>query len=794
MGKKKKRPAKSTSQRSTLWLRLVQGLRQERVKFEFRSFHHFDYLVGIIVFWVSLFVYLRTLTPNIDLHDSGDMITSAYSLGISHPPGYPLYCLLGKLWLILLPLANIAYRMNLASALSASLAVMMVYFIILKLSVSWQTEKSEWLQSVTHLPSIAGAFMFCFATTFWQQAVIAEKYTLNALFASLIIFILIKWEEIVNNESFKPSSSPPVLLLIFSFILGLSFTHHLQTIFLVPASAFLILWLYYKTYHRLVPSAIIVRMAICFFIPLILYIYLPIRASFEPVVNWGCPNTLERFINHITVKEYSYYFSASFDKLMHRFLIEHPRFFLLQFTPYSIWLCLPGIILLWRMRRNILIFLGLVIGGDVIHSIRYGIHNIEDYYIPGYLITSVWIGCGIGWLTVLGLKRLKLQPWLVYLTPAFGLIFPIISFASNYYYGNHRDHYYSYDYGSNILQPLKENSILYIKGDTFAFPLWYLHYVENIRQDVIMIDQYSLHYDWYAQQVKHQNPQLKFEFKPQTQVKGLTPEAERIIKARFDYIAQHNPQPIYLPYDENIAKDYCLVPEGISHRLLSQQAARQERISVMDNDLRFVYRYILDKKIYKEERVESNISNYATAYNNRGKFYQDEGMYEEAINEFKKALLADPARLISYYNLGMVYKDQGNFGAAIKEFNQMIKIDPKDAKGYYGLALSYHTQNQIEAAIKAYKQAGDRDPDRDFIWLNLGNAYISKRDYAKAIDAFSRACQVNPQGLAGYYNLGVAYTQAGNRDQAIAAYKRALSLDPNYEPAKNSLAALGERI
>ncbi|MEK9150291.1 MAG: DUF2723 domain-containing protein [Candidatus Desantisbacteria bacterium] len=92
-------------------------------------FGRVDYACGLLVLFVSFGVYLYTLTPTVGFHDSGELITVAYTLGIAHPPGYPLYTLLGKVFCTLIPIGNIAYRMNMESALFASLAVMLVYFI-----------------------------------------------------------------------------------------------------------------------------------------------------------------------------------------------------------------------------------------------------------------------------------------------------------------------------------------------------------------------------------------------------------------------------------------------------------------------------------------------------------------------------------------------------------------------------------------------------------------------------------------------------------------------------------------
>lgn len=200
----KEKKLKIKSKKWKIHFKILQFLVPKDIQITPKIFTCLDYAGGIVVFFICWLVYLHTLTPTVGLHDSGDMISGAYVLGIPHPPGYPLYCLLGKLWITILPIGNIAYRMNLVSALCASLSCMMVYFIILKVgSRKWEV-RSEGNKLIPHLsfliPAIVAALILAFATTFWEQAVIAEKYTLNALFTTLLIFILLKWAEVISTE------------------------------------------------------------------------------------------------------------------------------------------------------------------------------------------------------------------------------------------------------------------------------------------------------------------------------------------------------------------------------------------------------------------------------------------------------------------------------------------------------------------------------------------------------------------------------------------------------------------
>ena len=78
---------------------------------------------------LAFLVYLRTLAPSIPSEDGAELIAAAYSLGIAHPPGYPLWCLLGRAFVALVPFGEVAWRLNLMSAVFAGLTVSSVYAI-----------------------------------------------------------------------------------------------------------------------------------------------------------------------------------------------------------------------------------------------------------------------------------------------------------------------------------------------------------------------------------------------------------------------------------------------------------------------------------------------------------------------------------------------------------------------------------------------------------------------------------------------------------------------------------------
>ena len=110
---------------------------------------------------ISFAVYLWTLAPTVTGEDSGELIAAAYTLGIPHPPGYPLWCLLAKAFIQCVPYGEIAWRVNVMSAVFASLTVYVAGLIVLHLTRN-------------RLAAFGGPMALAFSLEFWEQSVIAE--------------------------------------------------------------------------------------------------------------------------------------------------------------------------------------------------------------------------------------------------------------------------------------------------------------------------------------------------------------------------------------------------------------------------------------------------------------------------------------------------------------------------------------------------------------------------------------------------------------------------------------------
>ncbi|MCK5851555.1 DUF2723 domain-containing protein, partial [bacterium] len=115
-------------------------------------FHPVNWMTGFIAFAISLATYIYTLQPTVGLEDSGELITGAYKLGVPHPPGYPMWSILAKI-LTFIPVGDVAYRVNLLSALCGALSAGMLALILSKTGDLFFSKDEQELSSHHLLPT-----------------------------------------------------------------------------------------------------------------------------------------------------------------------------------------------------------------------------------------------------------------------------------------------------------------------------------------------------------------------------------------------------------------------------------------------------------------------------------------------------------------------------------------------------------------------------------------------------------------------------------------------------------------
>jgi hypothetical protein len=441
-------------------------------------------LGGAVAIFVGI-LYIGTLAPTVlpystpDTLDSPMLQAEVSVLGVGHPTGYPTYMMLTHLFTYL-PFGDPAYRVNLASAVYATLAVLVVYLAGLRLGGR-------------AVAAAAGALAFGLSGTFWSQAVIAEVYTLEALLVALVILFLLLWREYPKDR----------YLLICAFLVGVSLTHHLTSVLLVPATVAFVFFTDTRVFSR---TGLMLKGVGLFLLGLLPLLYLPIRALMHAPLNEADPSTPWRFLLLITGGSF---LTESLEKGRHC----SPSSLTLADAPaklglfgdhllgqFSLILMLVGalaaVYLLFTDRATA-ILLGLLFFGCLGQAAVYLQLGIEDFYvflIPAFLAFGLCISIGLGALLRL-VESLEIgstaRGILLVALSALMLAMPLLGVREAYV-----EHDRSEDYAARTTIEAVASNVE--KGATVLHhrsPLWYMVLVEGRRRDLTLIDPFCTSWD-----------------------------------------------------------------------------------------------------------------------------------------------------------------------------------------------------------------------------------------------------------------------------------------------------------
>jgi hypothetical protein len=447
-------------------------------------------LLALPVFGAALTLYGLTLSPSIAalFDDSLEFQLVTYQLGIAHPTGYPLYTLLG--WLFTrLPIGDVAYRVNLMSAVFGALAVALVYLV--GLEIASNGERGSW--SAVAAAAI-GALALGVSPVFWSQATLAEVYTLNAAFVAGMLLLLARGVRRARD------------LMALAFLFGLSLTHHRTTVLLLPAIAFYLWRAARSGSTSLAPAGkTAVKSAALLMAPLLLYLYLPLRGQVGSL-DGTYDNTLAGFWQQVTAGGYGTFIFAN------PFGAERGAdFYLTLFLQQFGWVGLgAGLAGLWALRRRDMgAITGIAFASYLAFNLFYRVADIQVFFIPTFIIWALWIGSCAGWLlNRLGVWRREgltaehaesaektKKAWRQQLIwSALGLGVPLLFagqsallFRDNLPQLNRSGDWAVHDYGVDMLhQPLEQGAaIVGLLGETTL--VHYFQAAEGLRPDLLPV-------------------------------------------------------------------------------------------------------------------------------------------------------------------------------------------------------------------------------------------------------------------------------------------------------------------
>jgi hypothetical protein len=432
--------------------------------------------IDLTLFIFSLLLYTSTLIPSVLSADNGEFQLVASKLGIAHPPGYPLYTIIGFLFSRFF--TSPAYALNLLSALLAAITLIIV-------------NRSVRVTTGSTIAGLSAALILGASTTFWAQATTANIRMPTALFTALCAFLCVRCG--LNRSA---TSTPPYFhtsdryLNLFALTFSLGLTHHPSLIF---PGLFFILYLILIDPSLLTRPRRWIKPILFFALGLLIFLYLPLRAATGGTLADGEPTTYltqpDKLLDHILARGFEgdfFYFISTQPELLDDRLSLLPTLFNFQFNTGALMLGILGVVMLALRNKRLLIML---FGGVILHTfitLTYRAPQTVEYALPAYVLFAILIGCGVGYTAhaAHSLLHNRLKTAIQYVVIAFALLTALTRGLDNWpsyrWLAQNED---TRAYAEALLRDVPPNALI-LSNWHWANPMWYLQQVEGLRSDV----------------------------------------------------------------------------------------------------------------------------------------------------------------------------------------------------------------------------------------------------------------------------------------------------------------------
>ncbi len=663
-------------------------------------------LTAIAVFIVALAVYLLTLAPTVGPVDSGELILAAALPGIAHPPGFPIYVLIGHVFSHL-PFGNVAQRLNLMSAVFAALSAAGLFALVWISGAAHDSptrpRKEKPREGVaihcaptrprslalSLIPAGMGAIAWAFSRSFWAYATVAEVYTLHLALLVGAIALLLYWRQANRSGRRAPQALSSLYLAAFLYGLSLS-NHHITSVLVAPA---ILMLLVTTAGWRLFTSRVAVIAGLCLALGLLPYAYLPIRAAQNPLLNWDNPRDLTRFWWHLIAKwqigQIQTGVLTNPGEFLRLFYANGLQRWAIEFSLLGLPLAGVGVWGLWRRDRSLLAFIAVALAVSTSYGTIYGVTEPAAYFLTTFMFTAWLIAEGARTLLALAGDRRAWQMGATLIACAV----PVLALGFNYRLADRSHDWLVYDYAKNTLAGMAPNGVLLSPDwEIQVSPLLYVHHVEGERPDVLIIDSQLLRRSWYYGYLDAQAPQLMAAIRPQVDafLAQLTlfehdqPYDPNQIQSRFEAMinalvdqAIAAGRPVYLAQDVDagvnavaartqnvVAPHLQRVPQGLSFRLYADQAFHPDPAPELN------LRGLLEDAPAQHDLVRAVRRRYAAMFTNRGVYLARHGQHEAASTAFQQAILVEPEFIVAYQEWGKSLEALGRKAEADAVYNQ----------------------------------------------------------------------------------------------------------------------------
>ena len=208
------------------------------------SYKKINNILGWVVFTIASAVYILTSEPTMSFWDCGEYISTAFKLEVGHPPGAPLFQLIGRFFSMFAfgDVTHVARMVNTMSALASGFTILFLFWTITMIARKIALKSGEITKDKTYIimgAGLIGSLAYTFTDSFWFSAVEGEVYAMSSFFTAIVVWAIFKWEEHANEKHAYR------WLILIAYLMGLSIGVHLLNLLAIPAITFVY---YFKKY------------------------------------------------------------------------------------------------------------------------------------------------------------------------------------------------------------------------------------------------------------------------------------------------------------------------------------------------------------------------------------------------------------------------------------------------------------------------------------------------------------------------------------------------------------------
>lgn len=640
--------------------------------------------------WIFLYsfiaiCYITNLSRDIFGGDVGDLVTSSITHGIAHPPGYPLFVILGYLFHFNpLPIEPVT-KVGLVSII-ASIASLVFFQRIIALFI-----KNTYFQA---LAVVVTAFSFLF----WLYAEMPEVFALNTCLSLLSIYSALLF---YKYQKFKY-----LLLVFFSFGLGL--TNHMTIILTIPL---LVTVLFVRREKVIKFKKRLLFLPAAFLVGLLPYIYLPAASLTNPIIEWNKIDSLSSFFHHVLRSDYGTFSAGAFNAPDPSAKLVILKVYFLtvirSITFPAFLISLLGFLRFFKKDKAIAsgLFITVLFSGPFF--IAYSGFPIADNFVLGiserfYLLSSIvlliFLPFGLDLIYAFLQNVLSKKIYSKIIISIFVLI-PVLMLVVNFPKTALSKTTMGTEFAKDYFKNLPPNSLLFLTGDTRSFNSWYIHYVLGYRNDVdiVQIGGFGIkdkYFDSLSQKIQEE-----------TGFDGNELFLNALLRASEE-------KKIYSMIDIPIPKsDFVWLQTGMSLELFKKKNIPDEKeySRLVEKNFKNI-NILYEDNLTPVERnlvLKSNLMYYAGAVNNIGSTYLS--AYNDkklASLYFNKAVLIYPEYSESYKNLAILYTIEGQCAKAEENIKKAISLYPVEIKYYLiwnGVARQcFKKEEKVQEVNKAF--------------------------------------------------------------------------------------------